>query len=184
MAEKELILKAQKGDIEAFSEIAKIYQSSVRACLYIRLSSKYEADDLAQEAFIVAFRKIKNFDPDRPFGPWIRSIALKLLQNFIRKHKPVLVGAHSELQEIIDQKISSVYSTKNETEILAALKICVKKLDSSLQELIKQHYNENITLTSLTEKLNIKHSALTMKMHRMREQLRKCIIENTGSCNL
>ena len=78
MNEIELIIRAQAGNIEAFSEIVKIYQGNVRACLVVRLNSRHEAEDLAQEAFVIAFKKLNGFEANRAFSPWIRSIALKL----------------------------------------------------------------------------------------------------------
>jgi RNA polymerase sigma-70 factor (ECF subfamily) len=184
MNEKELIVNAQAGNIEAFSEIVQIYQGNVRACLVVRLKSRHEAEDLAQEAFVIAFKKLKDFDANRAFGPWVRSIALKLLQNYWRKHKPVMIGCAAELQSLVDNQVNSTYAESNEADTLAALKFCIKKLDEGLQGLLKQHYIEGTPVKEITKNLNIKHSAMTMKLHRMRDQLRKCINDNTGSCSL
>ena len=88
MEEKDLINRAKKGDIEAFSELVRQYQINVRACLSVRLKSPIEAEDLAQEALVVAYRKLSDFDETKAFGPWVRTIALNLLKNYWRKHKP------------------------------------------------------------------------------------------------
>ena len=69
MNESQLIRDAQQGDLEAFSELVNRYQGGVRACLIVRLSNRHEADDLAQEAFLIAHRKLQSFDPERAFGP-------------------------------------------------------------------------------------------------------------------
>ena len=184
MDERDLIIKAQNGDIDAFSELVKQYQGNVRACLAVRLTNRHEAEDLAQEAFLVAFRKLNEFDADKPFGPWIRTIAFYLLRNFWRKHKPEPVGGAAELQLLVDEEIGLHYSERNESDTLAALKICTKKLDDGLKQIIHLHYHEELSVGELTTKLNTKHSTMTMKLHRMRDQLRKCISERVGSCSL
>jgi RNA polymerase sigma-70 factor, ECF subfamily len=182
MEEKELISNAQAGDIEAFSELVRRYQVNVRSCLAVRLNSRVESEDLAQEAFVIAFRKLADFDATKAFGPWVRTIALNLLKNYWRKHKPDAVGSAAELEAIINQKINSQYAAGNEEETMAALKSCVKKLDAKMQKIVKLHYVERMPLKELTDNLNIKHSAMTMRMHRMRDQLRKCINERLGEC--
>jgi RNA polymerase sigma-70 factor (ECF subfamily) len=73
LEEQDLMTRAQKGDLDAFSALVIRHQSSVRATLAVRLHDRHEADDLAQEAFIVAYRKLRKFDTDKAFGPWIRS---------------------------------------------------------------------------------------------------------------
>lgn len=184
MTETELIESAQQGDQKAFSQLVERYQRNVRACLAVRLNNRFEVDDLAQEAFLVAYRKIKDFDSSKAFGPWIRSIAFYLLKNYWRKHKPDAVGGSAELQILIDEEIGLQYSEKNEADSLAALKICTKKLDEGLQNIVKLHYHDGLSVGDLTEKLGVKHSAMTMRLHRMRDQLRRCINETRGACQL
>ena len=139
MDEHDLIIKAKNGDIDALSELVKQYQGNVRACLAVRLTNRHEAEDLAQEVFLVAFRKLNEFDADKPFGPWIRTIAFYLLRNFWRKHKPEPVGGAAELQILIDEEIGLHYSERNESDTLAALKICTKKLDDGLKQILHLH---------------------------------------------
>ena len=85
---------------------------------------------------------------------------------------------------MINQKINEKHAKGNEEDAVAALKVCVQKLDDKMQEIVKLHYIERVPVKELAEKLNIKHSAMTMRLHRMRDQLRKCINERLGSCPL
>lgn len=179
MDDRELILKARTGDIDAFSELVERYQGNVRACLAVRLYGKHEAEDLAQEAFIVAFRKLDDFDEERAFGPWIRTIAFNLLRNYWRKHKAVPIGGTAELDTLVDEQIGLRYSTSHESDMLAALKHCTDKLDEPTRKLLKWRYYENLSIADLTRKMNIHHSTMTMRLHRMRDQLRQCINNST-----
>ncbi len=178
MDENQLILASREGDLEAFSELVKAYQGNVRACLAVRLNSPFESDDLAQETFIVAFRKIKDFEPGRPFGPWLRSIAFNLLRNFLAKHRAEPVGHSEELALLVDQHIGAGYSEKNELNTLQTLRECMGKLDDSMRQLVELRYHEDMPLSELTRTLNINHSTLTMRLHRIRLALKQCI-ENT-----
>lgn len=175
MDEQELIVKARAGDLDAFSELVKRYQGNVRACLAVRLYNKHEAEDLAQEAFMVAFRKLNEFEDNRAFGPWIRTIAFNLLRNYWRKHKAVPVGGAAELEMLVDEEIGLRYSEKNESDALAALKRCVHKLDAPMRNLLNLRYHEGLSVGDLTQRMNVRHSTMTMRLHRLRDQLRLCI---------
>lgn len=93
-SERELIEKVQIGDLEAYGEIVREYQDSVfNVCLRI-LGNIQEAEDLAQEAFLRAYRNIAHYDPSRPFGPWMRVLAANLCYNHLNKAR--LEGAPLE----------------------------------------------------------------------------------------
>jgi len=178
--EKQIIIKSQQGDVDAFSQLVKIYQGNVRACLAVRMNNTFEADDLAQETFIVAFRRLKEFEPDRPLGPWLRSIAFNLLRNFWHKHKAEPVGHSEELSLLVDEHIALNYSERNELNALQTLKECMSKLDESMRRLVELRYHENLPLAELTKKLNVNHSTLTMRLHRVRFMLKQCVETNLG----
>jgi len=178
--EAELIEAVKLGNKQAFTVLVGLYQRNVRACLAVRMDDAFEVDDLAQEAFLVAFRKIHDFDSTKAFGPWIRSIAFYQLKNYWRKHKPVAVGGSAELQILIDEEISLKYSESNESDTLYALELCVHKLNEYQKNIIKQHYHKGLSVKELTYHLAIKHSAMTMRLHRIREQLRQCINLSIG----
>ena len=181
MSDRDLIIRARIGDLDAFSELVKRYQSNVRACLAVRLHAKHEAEDLAQDAFIVAYRKLDEFDEEKPFGPWIRTIAFNLLRNYWRKHRAIPTGGAAELEILIDKQVALRYSDTNESDALAALKRCVAKLDEPMQTLLTLRYHEGLSVGELTKKMKVRHSTLTMRLHRMRDQLRQCMGELTGT---
>jgi len=179
MDDCELISTARTGDLEAFSELVKRYEGSVRACLAVRLHRKHEAEDLAQEAFIVAFRKLSDFDMERPFGPWIRTIAFNLLRNHWRKHRAIPLGGSEELEALVEEQIGLSFSEKNESGTLEALKHCIEQLDEPMRNLLELRYHQGYSVNEMTRKMNVQHSTMTMRLHRLRDQLRLCIDRQT-----
>lgn len=171
----ELIIQARAGDLDAFCELVKRYQDNVRTCLIVRLDTRHEAEDLAQEAFVVAFRKLADFDEEKAFGPWIRSIAFNLLRNYWRKHRAEPAGGADELAPLIDEEIGLRFSQPAESDRLAALKICMAKLTEPMQKLLKLRYHQDLSVGELAARLELQHSTATMRLHRVREQLRQCI---------
>ena len=85
--ERNLLLRAQKGDAEAFSQIVEAYQRQVFNLCYRMLGDPYEAEDAAQEAFLRAFKAMKRYDPDRKFSTWLLTIASRYCIDQIRKRR-------------------------------------------------------------------------------------------------
>jgi len=80
-SDRDLALRARRGDAEAFGELVRRYQASVFNVCYRLLGERREAEDLAQEAFIRAYERLDTFDADLPFGPWMRRVAANLCLN-------------------------------------------------------------------------------------------------------
>lgn len=166
------IASAQGGDLAAFSKLVVIHQVAVRAFLVTRLSRKHEADDLAQETFVTAWRKMGEYDAARPFGPWLRGIAEGHLRNHLRKFRAEPIGGDEALQMILDQATPGV---EEQSDRIAALGECVEKVDLESRELLIARYSEGRSMQELCERSGSKHSAVTMKLHRLRLALAACV---------
>ena len=173
--EAQHIRAAQRGDAAAFSLLVERHHLKVRACLAARMSDPHEAEDLAQEVFVTAFRKLGEFDPERPLAPWLRSIAFNLLRNHWRKFRAQAVGGHAELAALLDQRISADCGPEREHRLLGALRDCVEALDGPARDLVHLRYAEQQSVRDLSARLDRGYSALTMQLHRLRELLSDCI---------
>jgi RNA polymerase sigma-70 factor (ECF subfamily) len=172
--ESELICAARRGAWPAFAELVRRHQVAVRACLAVRMDRPHEAEDLAQEAFVTAFRKLDEFDTDRPFGPWVRSIAFNLLRNHWRKFRVVSIGGNEELEALIDQGIAARHPGGEGRE-LAALRDCLEQLDGPTRALVDRRYGDEASVQEIAMELGRKYSAVTMQLHRLRQVLAECI---------
>ena len=173
--EKQWVLAAQQGDAAAFSALVERHHRGVRACLIARMNDPHEAEDLAQEVFVTAFRKLADFDSARPMGPWLRSIALNLLRNHWRKFRAQAIGGNAELAALLDQRISAECSPEREPLLHAALRDCLEDIDGPARELLRRRYGEEESVRELSDRLQRGYSALTMQLHRLREVLAECI---------
>jgi RNA polymerase sigma-70 factor (ECF subfamily) len=88
--DRDLILRARRGESEAFGELAARYQTGVFNVCYRVLHERGEAEDMAQETFMRAYDRLNTFDVEREFGPWIRRIAANLCLNFLESRKSTL----------------------------------------------------------------------------------------------
>lgn len=169
------IALARGGDSAAFSELVMRHQWTIRAFLLARLSRKEEAEDLAQETFVTAWRKLGGFDDSRPFVPWLRGIALNLLRNHLRKFKEAPIGGDEALQALLDRQIEGLDEITTEPARMSALADCLARIDGPARELLNARYVEGHSLKELCARTGRKHSAITMQLHRLRQMLADCV---------
>jgi RNA polymerase sigma-70 factor, ECF subfamily len=89
-ADRDLILRARRGDVEAYGELVTRHQTSVFNVCYRILHERGEAEDMAQETFLRAHSRLEGFDLERPFGPWIRRVAANVCLNQLESQKVTL----------------------------------------------------------------------------------------------
>jgi len=177
--EADLIAEARRGSWPAFAELVRRHQAAVRACLAVRLDRPHEAEDLAQEAFVTAYRKLDEFDLDRPFGPWVRSIAFNLLRNHWRKFRVVGVGGNEELEAMVEQTVA-VRCDGREGRELSALRDCLETLDGPARALMERRYTDEASVREIAKEQGRGYSAVTMHLHRVREILANCVRAKLG----
>jgi RNA polymerase sigma-70 factor, ECF subfamily len=94
-----LINQARNGDADAFAVLYETHKPRVQAVCLRMTNDVTEAEDLAQDAFIYAFRKISTFRGDSSFSTWIHRVAVNtVLMHFRRKYKRPVSLDHAHPQ--------------------------------------------------------------------------------------
>lgn len=75
------VAQAQQGGPEAFAPLVRQYQEAAFRAAYLIVRDEAEAQDVAQEAFVRAYRSLDRFDTTRPFRPWLLRIVTNLAIN-------------------------------------------------------------------------------------------------------
>ena len=81
--DKELVKRAQKGDKVAFDTLVTKYHLKVVNLVIRFVKDADDAQDVAQEAFIKAYRGLKNFRGDSAFYTWLYRIAINSAKNYL-----------------------------------------------------------------------------------------------------
>ena len=87
VAEKDLVDRARRGDLQAYDQLVKRYQERIYATVYHMTSNHEDANDLAQEAFVKAFQALKSFKGGSSFYTWLYRIAVNKTINFLKQRK-------------------------------------------------------------------------------------------------
>ena len=93
--DERLVRRFQGGDEEAFDELVERHRRRVFS-LACRLVGTGEADDLAQEVFLAAYRALPAFRGDSTFSTWIYRITVHLCSHHLRRRRPEMVELDEE----------------------------------------------------------------------------------------
>jgi RNA polymerase sigma-70 factor (ECF subfamily) len=127
-SEKSLINLVKKGDKKAYEVLVLQYQDRLVFSVYKFLKDYELAQDIAQEAFVKAFKNIEKFRGDSSFYTWIYRIAINTAKNLLSSK-----ARSSEVydDEIIELKLSeSAVTTENPENILEAEELRSKMMDA------------------------------------------------------
>ncbi len=83
----DLVIRSQAGDTRAFDALVTKYRGRIYAMTYHLIQNETEAWDLAQEAFIKAWRALPGFKQDAGFYTWLYRIAHNVTYDWLRKKK-------------------------------------------------------------------------------------------------
>lgn len=86
--EREVLAACRRGEREAFGQLVERYQRDVYRLCYRYVGNHEDANDMAQEAFLKAWRGLPGFRGDSAFSTWIYRIAVNTCLNHRSKHRP------------------------------------------------------------------------------------------------
>ena len=83
-----IVIIARNGDRNAFNKLVDLFWGDIFRMVYYRLFSRTDAEDLTQEIFMRAFSKLPKLQETEKFKPWLYSIAVNRVRDFLRKSCP------------------------------------------------------------------------------------------------
>jgi RNA polymerase sigma-70 factor, ECF subfamily len=170
------------GDRELFIQQVREHHAGLRGFVRSLGVDPLWVDDVAQEAFIVAYNRLEEFDHSRDFGAWLRGIARNLVINERRKDARRKRIISDNLTEVLIASSSATDEEEDEMGDLAlvrlnALKECVKGLPEKSLKLLKSRYEDDNSAQDIAEEFSMNPPAVRKALERMRTALRECMEE-------
>jgi RNA polymerase sigma-70 factor (ECF subfamily) len=155
---------------------ALVLEQHVRVRAFVRSLGVQRdwVDDIAQEAFMVAYREWDAFDQSRDFGNWVRGIAANIARNEIRKHARQQRILHTELTHVLLHQQEGP-ADLDRPLALDAIRACLSKLSSANLEIVRGRYRDGLSATDLADRLGHTAAGVRQLLVRIRRQLRACV---------
>ena len=176
-SEKSLINLVKKGDKKAYEVLVLQYQDRLVYSVFKFLKDYELAQDIAQEAFVKAFKNIEKFRGDSSFYTWIYRIAINTAKNFLSSK-----ARSSEVydDEIMELKLSeSAVTTENPENILEAEELrfkmmeAIQSLPDDIRTTLSLREFDGLSYEEIAKVQNCPIGTVRSRIHKGREILDK-----------
>jgi RNA polymerase sigma-70 factor (ECF subfamily) len=176
--EIDLVRKAKEGDTLAFAEIICRYQNLVFATALHILKDQALAEDVAQEAFVAAFRSLQDLRMESSFPPWLRKIARNLALASRKEQRRF--GALEEagvLQSPSADAEQEVVSDRRDADAFGEeVRRIVSSLSDTLRFPVVLCHIDDLSTRDASRFLGITEGALRKRLHDGKKKLQERIV--------
>ena len=177
----ELIQRVLAGDDDAFSMLVKKYQKQVHALAWRKIGDFHIAEEITQDTFLKAYKKLATLKEPQRFDSWLYVIAANRCSSWLRK-KRLWTRPLEQLEETDDEQLqkerySGFVAAENERTTAEAQRDVVKKLLAKLQEsertIMTLHYFGEMTCTEIGAFLGVSKNTIKSRLRRAQQRLKK-----------
>lgn len=166
----------QPNEIRKFEEIVNQYQRDLVNFHYRFTGNRYEAEDLAQDTFIKAYKKFGTLKEPGKLKSWLYSIARNTVIDFFRRNKNKPLALDSAILENVAESTAVDYQERvANIEVSKELERCIEQLIKEDRAIIKLLYYEGFSYKEIGELLHINQNTLKSRLHRARKLLLEAI---------
>ena len=173
--DKDIISAVVQGDKQAYAELVKRYQNFVFTICLRYTSSREDAEEIAQDIFVKAYRCLSDFRGDSKFSTWLYTIVNTSCITFLRKKR---LQTHS----LDDEKVFAVADNidggmrANQVEQksrIAMVNDAIKLLSADDAKIITLFYKGEQSLDEIGEIMGMEPNTIKVKLHRARVRLKE-----------
>ncbi len=164
-SDAELVKTCLKGQKEAFGQLIRRYEKSVRAVALRILGDFHRSEDATQEVFIKAWNKLPSLRKPALFGPWVTKIAKRQALDIAKRQKSFLL-LNPELSEALPNSDGQLSSEKR--RLIEA----VMSLPEKQAQLISLRYFARHNVRDLAQILDRSVGTVTKQLSRAHKRLR------------
>jgi RNA polymerase sigma-70 factor (ECF subfamily) len=181
--EVEIVIRVLKGDRQAYALLVEEYKTPIYNLAY-RMTNKVEdAEDIAQETFLLSFRELFRYDTNRRFYTWLYTISLNLIRNHLKKAgrrqkdfrnmniSPENIA--SDVENVALREAADTDESRKDQE--NQMEICLRKLSPELRELLVLRFYQGLSFEEIAVITGFSQSAVKMRIYRGLEKLRNII---------
>ena len=170
VSETELIVDAQGGDRNAFSELVRAHAQGVLNVIYRLCGDAQLAEDAAQETFIRAWQNLSSYRPQTSLRNWLYRIAVNAATDMLRKERRILPDAIEDLHLTDGQAgLETIVSQQERTRLVQNAILSLP--DASRAVLVLREY-EGLSYQEISATLDIPVGTVMSRLNYARNLLK------------
>jgi RNA polymerase sigma-70 factor (ECF subfamily) len=173
--DNDIIGRVLNGDQQAYAALVQRYQGFVFTIALRYIKTREDAEEVAQDIFIKAYRSLADFKGASKFSTWLYTITTTTCITFLRKKKLEIHSLDDErVFEAADNKDSGMSANQVEQKSrISMVNNAIALLSGDDAEIITLFYKSEQTLDEIAKVLGIEANAVKVRLHRARARLKE-----------
>ncbi len=172
----DLVARVLRGEDAAFTALMQRHKNWLYSFIRRHVATSEDAYDLLQESFAAAWRGLKSYDQDRPFGVWLRRIALnkcrdRARREAVRRRVFSIVGLSTEARDQVPDPAPGADHTQIVGETLQRLNAALERLPAHLKLPLVLTALQGMSQRQAAEVLGVSAKVVETRAYRARKQL-------------
>jgi RNA polymerase sigma-70 factor (ECF subfamily) len=170
----QLVACSLKQDHEAFGQLIDRHASAIVNLAYRMVGNHAEAEDLAQEAFLAAFKALSTFRADSKFSTWLYRIASNKCKDWLRAKRPGMGQQDVDIDEMLDIHVAEEQTPErllSQRQVALELEQAIQRLPPLYREAFVLKHVEGLSYEEMEEILGVNGDTLKMRVYKGRLQL-------------
>ncbi len=165
LSDEKVIQRVLSGRTADFCELMHRHQGSVFRLAYRITNSREEAEDAAQEAFVLVYRNLRGYRDEGKLWPWIRRITVNCcLKRLARAHPGEVLDELPDAAEPVEEQVLARLA-------LDEVHSAISELPGPYRTVIVLRYQEEMSHSEIAEALGDSVAAVQVRLHRARKAL-------------
>lgn len=174
-SDEELVGACRAGEAYAFDVLVGRWEDRIRGAAYRFLGSEDEARDVAQEAFLKAYRGLSGFKQEARFSSWLYQIATNLCRDRLRRRKTrphVSLEALEETGPVIVETRPGAHERLLARDLAETVRRAIFTLPEEQREVVILKEYQELTFLEIAQVLDVPVSTVKTRLYRGLGQLR------------
>lgn len=172
-----LVQRALDGDADAFATLFQLHKGRVYAVCLRMTNNTADADDLTQEAFIQAFRKLATFRGESALSTWLHRVAVNTALMHFRRHP----AAHASLDqpgdgETVRREFGKPDHRLNDSLDRIALTRALEALPAGYRTIFELHEIGGYGHREIAKLLRCSVGNSKSQLHKAKQRIRECLV--------
>ncbi len=173
-AETLLIQRFKEGDLSTFKQIVQVHQDRIYNLCQYMLGNPQDAEDAAQEVFIKAYRKLKDFRPESSLYTWLYRIGVNTCLDHKKKSRTEPIK-HQSMDEDLPSTEPSPENRYESKEIGQTIQSALQQLPKHSRAVIVLREIEGLSYEETAGVLHISLGTVKSRISRAREEMRQLL---------
>ena len=181
MTEQELVRAAAGGDTEAFERLVRTYENKIYHLALRMCGSSEEASDIAQEAFLAAWRGLPSFRGEANFATWLYRLTSNAAIDYLRRQKKERGDMSLDDEDLGLDAVDTgpgPQDAAERTEVRTAVAAGLQQLSEGHRQVLVLREIQGLSYEEIADVLEVDLGPVKSRISRARSALRKILLEN------